>query len=263
MMVEREITAAAPALRLQTLWEDDDLEIVAVPGEGDQGIVVFGSVEESARDGRYEFFATATAGGRPAVFVRDKQFQWYQRPGVADRIMDVVGPYLEGGRVTALGHSMGGYGACMFGAALGAASVLAFGPQFSMEDGFARHDPRWPEMRARMGGFPLGSVEEAVAEGTQYFVLHGENGPDILHWSHFPEGHNIHHYLVARVWHHVPKHLKGLGALDEVVEVALDGDVDGFDAAMARLGGRPRKGGESYATRPNYWYRENVLGRSE
>lgn len=257
----------ATPLGVETLWSDDALEISFVPGDGSDAVVVFSSAEDvSPHDGRFEFaFAAMGAARRPGFWVRDRRGHWYQDGGVADRVVAVVTDRLRDlapRRILTAGYSMGGYGALIFGWALGATSVLAFGPQYDIASGFAPADTRWPELRSGIEAFTLGPVSGAMMPQIAYYVLHGARGPDILHWSAFPEGENIRHYLFDGHWHPVARHLRDLGLLADAFEAALEDDVDAFDALIAEAGGRPRAPGETYMTHPNDWYRAHAAGQA-
>ncbi len=252
-------------VRTEKLFEDETLYISALEGTGREAIVVFTSLNGNyaARGGQSEFIGNATKGGtRACIFVTDKTQSWYQTPGLADRIVEVVRARLsEWGveRSMAVGYSMGAYGAMRLAKRIGVNSVLAFGPQYHPSFDLVPGDPRWIVEREAIGAHTLGPVTEEVGEDVAYYLLHGRQGCDILHWSLFPQAPNIRHFIVPFVGHAVTQKLKAEGALPVLFEAAFENRFKAFREVIWGVKGRLRQPGETFETHPNDWYRREIL----
>jgi pimeloyl-ACP methyl ester carboxylesterase len=98
------------------------------------------------------------------ILVRDPANLWYQHgvPGLGDDALQAAAALhrlvasLEPTSVTTVGQSMGGYGAILFGALLGADRVLAFGPLSYLQSARARRDGdlRWIAAMEKLERFP-------------------------------------------------------------------------------------------------------------
>jgi|GEM_PF-5295229 len=156
-------------------------------------------------------------------------------------------------RIMAVGGSMGAYGAMVFARDIGAASVLAFGPQYEVSLEGMADDPRWSEYRQKIPDHALGPVDPWLGDEVDYFALHGREGADIVHWTRFPVQENLHHYLMDHRWHDVPQWLKAEGKLRNCFELAMAGDRAGFQALMDEVGGQRRTADKTFETDPNDW----------
>ena len=250
------------AVRTERLHASDGLEIRALPGNSDNAVVVFGSLGGNfAKGGHLEFAGSASGGGaRSTIFVRDTRQRWFQDPGALQTVCDTVSAYAARRGITrlvTLGSSMGGYGAVVFARPLGAQVAVAFGPQADVAPGAIPGDERWMDLRAAIPDFALGSVDRWMGPEVSYYVFHGRMGPDILHWSRFPQGDHVHHFLIGGTQHSVAVAMKTAGQLRQVVDLALVDDAPALTALLAQNHGRPREPGETFDTNPNDWYREN------
>lgn len=249
------------AARTEPLLNTEGLEIRALPGQGDSAVVVFGSLAGNfAKGGHLEFAGSASGGGaRTSIFVRDRRKRWFQDPGTMETVCRVVTGYAQRRGITqlmTLGDSMGGYGAVVFARPLGARLALAFSPQADVAPAAIPGDDRWLNLRAAIPECTLGPVGDWMGPDVSYYILHGRRGMDILHWSRFPQGHHIHHFLIGGMEHSVSPILKQEGRLAPIVELALADDAPALTALLAQNHGRPRGPGESRETNPNDWYRE-------
>ncbi|QHQ36530.1 alpha/beta fold hydrolase [Algicella marina] len=252
-------------LRTECLFEDGTLYISAIPGTGTEAVVVFTSLNGNyaARGGQSEFIGTASKGGeRACIFVTDKTQSWYQTKGLAEKVVEVVRGQLDAWgsqRVLAVGYSMGAYGAMRLAKRLGVHSVLAFGPQYHPDPELVPGDPRWPEERGAIAEFTLGPVGEEMSDDIAYYVLHGRQGCDILHWSRFPQGPNIRHFIVPMIGHAVTPKLKEAGALPALFDAAFEDRFQKFRKVIWQVKARLRQPGETWETHPNHWYYKEIL----
>jgi len=262
--LKKSLRRVREALMTRSLHASDSLRITATDGAGDLGVVVFTSLHGGfAKEGHLEFAGTASAqGARPCVFVRDLRQAWYQDAADAAVIRDRVSRHFrEAGisRLICVGDSMGAYGALVFAADLGAQAVLALGPQYDVSLEAMPLDPRWHGYRAGIASADLGAVDRWLRPGPEYFVLHGRKGADIVHWTRFPQMPNLHHFLIADMGHSVSGELKARGLLRDVFDAAALMRQDDLDVILAGIGGARRVPGETAATCPNDWYRDNIL----
>ncbi|MEO0913003.1 MAG: hypothetical protein AAFY59_08435 [Pseudomonadota bacterium] len=268
LKLRKKFQRVAERLRTDVLFEDETLYVSGLRGSAPEAIVVFTSLHGNyaARGGQSEFIGTASNGGaRHCIFITDKTQSWYQVPGIAERIVEVTrGALAEWGieRSMAVGYSMGAYGAMRLAGRLGVNSVLAFGPQYHPSFDLVPGDPRWPEERGAIGAFTLGPLDEEIDADIAYYVLHGRQGCDILHWSRFPQGENIRHFLVPWVGHQVTQRIKDVGGLPTLFETAFANDFKAFRDVIWAVKGRLRKPGETWETHPNHWYRREILGEA-
>lgn len=260
MSWKKTLRRARDAALSRRLYRDGAVEISALRGEGETGIVVFTSLNDNfAQGGHLEFAGTASGGGRrPSVFVRDPRRSWFQDRDAMLRTVETVAAHWRGTgvrRIVTMGDSMGAYGAIVFARDLGADAALAFGPQYDVSRAAMPEDPRWKAERDAVAEFGLGCVEPWMSAAVDYYLLHGRQGPDILHWSRFPQGPNIHHYLLAGFGHAVAPQLKAKGQLGALLETVLAADTAAADRLLFSLGAARRRPGEDFRTRPNNWYR--------
>ncbi len=112
-------------------------------------MVTFDPMVEDLRLGRPAFGeAFLAAHGIDAVHILSGRNDWYQDEDLPAVLAAVRAATARFGRVVAYGSSMGGYAALRFGARAGATEVVAISPQFSVIDGRAAFERRWPHMRA-------------------------------------------------------------------------------------------------------------------
>ncbi|WP_112321018.1 alpha/beta fold hydrolase [Oceanibium sediminis] len=255
----RSLRRTVERLRLQTVYRDKGVQVLAQKGPGDSAIVVFSSLYGNFPAAQPEMAGTATArGARPAVFVRDLAQGWFQDPATGAALVKHVRAHLDrlgARRVMAVGDSMGGYGALVYAAEIGADTVLAFAPQYDVSPETMPDDPRWKEFRNRIPEFSRGAIDGYLDPKVSYYVLHGREGADIVHWSRFPVGDHLHHYLIRSQTHPISIWLKSINQLSAVFDHALADDRAGFAALMEQLGGHLRDSQDSYLTLPNDWYR--------
>jgi hypothetical protein len=244
---------------VQSLYEDEDLRVCGVgplfarerprarpaPGGPTNGslVVSFTGIGAGSDVVQTEEFAgTAARGGRSVLFVTDKRRSWYNAPGLYEKIVGQLRPHLaHGGPVVTLGNSMGGFGALLFAAPLGARTALAFGPQASVSPRIIPQETRWRELTAAIGDFRFEQISDHLGEAAEHFVLHGSGGKDAYQIEAFRPRANLHHYVLAGGRHNIAAELKQAGRLSPLIEAAVAGDRPGFDALARAAGACPRE----------------------
>ncbi|MCB6179113.1 hypothetical protein LHP98_13390 [Rhodobacter sp. Har01] len=216
--------------------EADGLAVDTLSGTGEALVIAFASVgHDSTRAPSPEFVGTATAGGRPALFVSDASRSWGKHPGFAAALSKAVGLMRQRhpvGHILTLGQSMGGHMALRAASVLSVEVALAFGPQSWLD----REGPRWQPWAARAA--PI-TPPPPAARWT--ILLHGLDD-DRDQALGFPPAPGRDHILFPGLSHSglVP-HLKARGALAGLLDSALAGDRRRLLRIAASAGGRLRQ----------------------
>lgn len=237
-------------LKSRCLHQDAALEIRALAGRGDGGMVVFTSYHgNAAKRGLLEFAGSASDGGvRHCIFVTDKRQGWFQGAEFAAAVIQTVAEYVRAcglRRLMTVGVSMGGYGALSYARELGAGRALAFAPQYCPRPETFPADRRWIEARSRIAEFSRPALEASMAEDVQHTLLHARRNPeDALHWQAFPQSPRIRHYLAERDAHDVIDPLRAAGVLYPAVDAVWKDDHTRVETLMQRICAVPRAGGE-------------------
>ncbi len=190
------------------------------------------------REQAEEFIGYGSQGGRNHVlFVADTLRSWYNDPGIFEEIVDLVDRYRAAHGITetiTFGNSMGGNGAVVFARALGAVRCFSISGQYSADPAVVPEETRWNEYRQKIKIFTLPALANTVTPHCMYFILHGGGEQERPHWSRFPKGDNIHHYLVAKAGHAVGKRLKSGGFMEDAVKYAIAGRPRAFRLALEK-----------------------------
>ena len=231
-------TEKPPQLELRKEFEDDDLRIESVAGEGVSGVVAFTGVGfELGGLQRAEFVSSASvAGRRPVIFVIDKTRSWFNRPGLFERILDLVNAHFARVGVTqvvTLGNSMGGFGACLFAAPLKARRAIAFTPQWSIRKEIMPEETRWQEWTNAIAEHRFSTAFDNVDPSVHYWICNAFTGSDLAHSRLFPAASNVTHVLIPNAMHGLSAHLKRAGLLNTLVAGLLDEDDTVVSAALS------------------------------
>jgi hypothetical protein len=187
-----------------------------------------------------EFAGMASRKDRSVVFVTDKQRSWYNAPGLYERVIAELQPHIrDAGRVVTLGNSMGGFGALLFAAPLGARIALAFAPQASISGRIIPSETRWRKFIRAIDHIRFEHVGDHMDEERAYFVVHGGGGDDIQQIEAFRPSGALHHYVVPGGRHNIAAELKAAGQLSPLIEAAMAGDPVSFDALARAAGAQP------------------------
>jgi len=206
----------------------------------DAGVVIcFGgrSADETAWS-PFHFLAQVEDRDFNVLHVRDVYHRWYQHgvPGlgntadeVAASLRRMLAPY-KGRRLITIGHSMGAYGAILFGLLLGANKIIAMGPQTFIGPDLraANHDDRWPSQMVRIHpkrmAYPDLVPLMKANNGTHISIFHTTgNELDTLHVNRVADMPHVTIFAMDTDKPNIAAALRNFGALRNVVECELHG----------------------------------------
>ncbi|UVL68192.1 alpha/beta hydrolase [Pseudomonas sp. B21-031] len=129
--------------------EGKHFKIVERPGSKQLMVFLAGT---DKTDGKFDFWHVGNSQSSHLLFLNNGRNEWYQKgiPGFGDshegtvRYLKELVDYLKVEEVFFVGVSMGGYGAVLYGAALGA-NVLAFGYDTRLKINGSRSQKRMPK----------------------------------------------------------------------------------------------------------------------
>lgn len=216
-------------------------------------VVAFGGINHGIGIGvpPFEFLRSLSSQGCDAIFLRDFSQAWYQFgvdgvagdvPGLAQWLRARRPGYL---RTVALGNSMGGYAALLFGRLAEFDVVIAFNPQTTIaaRDLIALGDRRWPllidRMRARSaaGGHDdvrSGSSSSGAIERTSLLFFGAESRDDTAHAMRLAGEPGCHLFGVRDSRHDAVKMLRDTGILGRLFGMICDPAV-GLSALIGEL----------------------------
>ena len=216
------------------LYEDADLLISWLPGAGHRAVLAFvGMVVALGGRQPLEFVGVAAAEGRHVLFISDQRRSWYSRPGLQERVVRVVQDFCAAQGITdlsAIGNSMGGYGAILFASLLPVRHVAAFVPQVLLTPQVLAMT-QWDETRAYIqDGVVRDLVPGMLASAARFTLVHGDQDiDDNIHAAHLPKAANIDPLIFKGRDHKVSRWLKDRGVLAALGSAMLDGRADLVD----------------------------------
>lgn len=181
--------------------------------------------------------------GISAIHVLGRGNDWYQYPEVFEAL-DVVRRTVAGAdRVMTYGSSMGGYAAVRFAHAVGATSVLAFSPQYSLDPAKVPDDQRWLQDADRI--LWLEAVDGPIKGSVKPVIIYDSTGLDGWHGKRI--GQDLDVLAIQLPWtaHPVAVYLDEIGMLRSLVFDVLDGVIDVQSTEKEALNRR--------RTSANYW----------
>lgn len=230
----RSTPSAARLCRLATRggWRVD-----GCPGGAESLVLSFASIgHDPARAPSPEFVATATAGGRPALFISDESRSWGRAPGLAEVLSDALAALCLNGppaRIAAIGQSMGAVLALRATALLPVDCVLAFGPQSHLGPPETRWSPWGP------AAAPLAPADWPAQ--TRVTLFHGL-ADDAAQAAGFAPRPGMDHILFPGITHSdLCPHLKRHGVLAGLLDAALAADRRRLLRIASSAGGRLRQ----------------------
>lgn len=234
-------------LNIQPRYHNDRVKITGLTGATHTLVVSFTGIgkPEHAEQQEELVLQSSQGGVNHVLFVSDTARHWYNGVGVFDEIVAFVQNYKAENDITrtvTFGNSMGGYGAIQFAGALGADVCLAISPQYSANPEDIPNETRWLNWRDGIEDFTMPPIADAIRSKTTYFILNGEAQKECQHFIQFPNGENIHNYLLRDVGHAVGRSLKKNGQLKKTVRLAFSNRIFQFGKHMSEI--------EAYA-RPN------------
>ena len=216
-----------PELTITNVMETPHLRAWLHRGESSRLVVCFSGIgpDPGIAPG-YEFARSATCDGRDWVlYIADPNRTWLNGDGLIERIVALVeatAQELGATQVCALGHSMGGYSACILPGFMPVDAVVALSPQASVHPDVAADDPRWMNFRDLIASHRIRHVEDHIQAGTQYVVLFGQHRREAPQRDRFPVAENIETHHMARTHHNTAQRLKARGLLDQIIQLGFD-----------------------------------------
>ncbi len=209
--------------RPAVLVRNDDLLIRWLPGASRHLVLAFTGIQHGLGGVPLdEFIGSASDNARNHVlFISDLKRMWYSSARLVGEIVNSVKSFITGhkiSKVTAIGNSMGGYGAILFAAHLPLSTVIAFAPQISMHPDVL-NETRWSTGRPRFGEALPRSLESSIhACSARLFLFFGADSTgDIAQAALLPPTPRIKRFTLLNCGHNVAAFLKSAGLLRPVI----------------------------------------------
>lgn len=198
---------------LLTVHAEGQWQVDRAAGTGDDLVIAFSSIgHDPARMPSPEFVASATAGGRRAVFVMDRGRSWGTEAGFLPALRAGLADAGPAARILCVGSSMGAVMALRAAPVAGATATLAFGPQSDLTD------PRWHHLTRDLPPLPLPAPQG-------WTILCHALADDAAQAAGFAPARGTDHLLFPAIAHSdLTAHLKSRGLLAGLVDAALTGD---------------------------------------
>jgi len=204
-------------------------------------VVAFGGVKHGTGLAMppFEFLRSLSAHGCDAIFLRDSSQAWYQF-GVEGVAADVAGlaQWLRARRrgymrTIAVGNSMGGYAALLFGWLAELDVMIAFSPQTTIasSDRAALGDHRWQSLIARIHARSsddryhdvlTAPVSSGASERTSLLFFGADSSEDVAHAMRLAGEPGCHLFAVSESHHHAVKLLRDCGILARMFSKVCD-----------------------------------------
>ena len=225
-------------MRFQTLAQSGPWRVDALPGSAPDLVVAFASIGHDAmRPPSPEFVRSATAGGRPALFVIDAARSFATAPGLdtaLTRALATLRARQAIGKTLAIGSSLGAFTALVAAQNLPFDAILAISPQHQPA---APWETRW---RDWTHGLPE-SLSAPLPEGPAITLLHGMQD-DATQALAFPVTPGVDHLLFPDQSHSgLAPHLKSRGLIEGMIAAALAGDRRRLLRILTGAGGQRRQ----------------------
>jgi tetratricopeptide (TPR) repeat protein len=229
----------------EILYRSDKVEVRRVTGDdAKRQVVTFDSYHDDPGFDRPGFGQAYFAHyGISALHILTDDNDWFQYAEM-DRVCAAVREGLAGAeRVLSYGSSMGGYGAIRFADAIGAHTVLALSPQYSVDRRKARFERRWMQEQNRIRFLP--AIDGPIRCRARIVVAYDpELSQDRRHVELINADLATEGLLLPYAGHPAGAFLADIGLLKPMVEQALGGTLD--LAAIARDAERRREQSPSW-----------------
>lgn len=175
-----------------------------------------------------EFVGTASGGGRNhCLFLSDSSRSWLNGDGVAAEMVRIIEEYRDANdidEVVTFGNAMGGYAALILPDLTEIRIAIAFAPQFSMHPGRVPEETRWSHFVQDIDTWPHPDIGPLRAEGTAYYIFHGDNPWEARHWLRFPwrRAATLNHFIFVGHAHNIASILQKRRMLGRVVDLAIE-----------------------------------------
>jgi pimeloyl-ACP methyl ester carboxylesterase len=218
-------------LDIQLIRDTEVLRAWRYVGQSRRLVVCFSGLgKDQSQPPGYEFSAIATGGGEDHVlYIADPNRSWLNQPGLVDEIVALIDEVkAEAGvtQVVALGHSMGGFSACVLPHFTPVDYVLALSPQVSVHPDIVPDDPRWMTHRAAIDNIDITDVASYLMPDTYYVVVYGRHGREAPQRDRFPNPDHLSLFVMPLTNHNTAARLKGLGLLTDLRDLVFDGRIE-------------------------------------
>lgn len=216
------------SINVTPVRDDAELRVWRHRGTGPRLVVCFSGIGDiSGEPQPAEFVRSATMNGAgSALFIADVTRSWLNRPGLVERITEIVSAELTaigGSEIVTLGHSMGAYMAAIMAAPLGAKAAICFSPQVSVNPEITPDEQRWRVFRDKIEEHRITGVHDYMRAETTYYVFFGRHFREAPQRDRFPTGQNVHFYVMPNTVHNTPQRLKKAGVLNRAVKLCAEG----------------------------------------
>jgi pimeloyl-ACP methyl ester carboxylesterase len=216
---------------IQLIRDTELLRAWQYVGQSNRLVVCFSGLgKDQSQPPGYEFSAIATGGGADHVlYIADPNRSWLNQPGLIDEIVALIDEVKAQNGITqvvALGHSMGGFSACVLPHFTPVEYVLALSPQVSVHPDIVPDDPRWMTQRDAIDNIDITDVGAYLMPDTWYVVVYGRHGREAPQRERFPNPDHLSLFVMPQTNHNTAARLKGLGLLTDLRDLVFDGHID-------------------------------------
>ena len=212
---------------MDTLYEDDFLLLKGIKkNQSDTCIVSFTGVGH-AMGGidvqREEFVGSALKNGS-VFFVTDKTRSWSNNICL-EKIHKVFSEFGSFEKIFSIGNSMGGTNSLLLGPKIGAKTLIAFTPQYSVHpDLFPDLKSRkWMQYRNQIEQWTYKTVEDNGDHNGKEYIFHGDSSLELMHARKFVQKHNRVHLIIKGCGHDVAMNFKKKDVLSKVIDLCIAG----------------------------------------
>ncbi len=203
-----------------------------VPRNDAMAVVAFGGIAQGLGMPAFEFFRTLERLGVDALFIRDPSQGWYQRAiegfgdttiAMASHLERLLAEQFCGRRILAIGNSMGGWAAMLFGCLCELEAVIAISPQTFISPALRRKhsDSRWAAQIDSIGGPAFDDLAPLMRRSTspRTVIYVGENDPlDMAHAQHVADSPSLRLRTLDECGHDAARNLRDRGMLRPLLQ---------------------------------------------
>ena len=224
-------------INIETIEDSDLLRAWQYRGRSRRLVLCFSGLgKDQSQPPGYEFASISTGGGEDNVlYFADPNRSWLNQPGLVEQIVavtDVKKARWQIDEVVTMGHSMGGFAACVIPHFTAVDVALALSPQVSIHPEVVPDDPRWMTHRDSIDNIDISDVGSYLTERTHYVVVYGRHGREAPQRDRFPNPDNLHLYVMPQTNHNTAARLKALGLMSDLRDLAFARDFDGLHDLM-------------------------------
>jgi len=224
-------------LDIRLIRDTDLLRAWRYVGQSQRLVVCFSGLgKDKSQPPGYEFASVATGGGEDHVlYIADPNRSWLNQPGLIAEIVALVEEVkteIAAMQVVTLGHSMGGFSACVLPYFTPAQYVLALSPQVAVHPDFVPDDPRWMTEREAIDNIDITDVGTYLMADTHYVVVYGRHGREAPQRDRFPNPDHLSLFVMPMTHHNTAARLKRLGLLTDLRDLVFEGNIEDAGALL-------------------------------